>query len=483
MAAANTVHVSIEASADGKALDEFAKSQHEVSKAIKGTETAAKSVEAPIEKAGTAGKKAAGKRGGRGGGGEGMLQLAQTLDDVQYGARGVMNNIPGLAMAFGVPTAAASALSIAVLAVVTAVEQLKKITAEGESEKFLGALTPDEESLARMDRFTAALKAQADEYERLRNSRKLAAEDAKAEAEFEAEKARLNMAGTPEDQTGGIAVIRDFEAGGKQRQAALNAGRDNVGASVGRVNSLDSQYAAQKKIVDDTERRDLLLRQLNAAKAITAERAAHDAAMDAQRYNTSGMALAVPESKYTKGEAARAAADAARIQQEMKGLSMPAVSQPLTGDAEKDFEILRAALAAEKERLAVIKEQRLEAAQKARAEAEALALLERKLSREQELAAIKLQGDIAQGAGAAKALPVLGDAAAPMRADFSAQTQQLAQITQQLGMQRDAGMSALLGGLTEFVTASAAEQAAIRGTVGQIKQAVEALRNKGKGGQ
>lgn len=56
-------------------------------------------------------------RMGKGGGGQGMLQLAQFADDAQYGIRGILNNIPGVAMGFGASAAAAGALSIAVLGI------------------------------------------------------------------------------------------------------------------------------------------------------------------------------------------------------------------------------------------------------------------------------------------------------------------------------------------------------------------------------
>lgn len=48
--------------------------------------------------------------------GQGMLQVAYFMDDVQYGIRGIMNNIPGLVMGFGGGAGLAGAISIAVLA-------------------------------------------------------------------------------------------------------------------------------------------------------------------------------------------------------------------------------------------------------------------------------------------------------------------------------------------------------------------------------
>lgn len=48
--------------------------------------------------------------------GQGALQAAYFFDDLQYGIRGIMNNIPGLVMGFGGGAGLAGAMSIAVLA-------------------------------------------------------------------------------------------------------------------------------------------------------------------------------------------------------------------------------------------------------------------------------------------------------------------------------------------------------------------------------
>ena len=48
--------------------------------------------------------------------GQGALQAAYFFDDLQYGIRGIMNNIPGLVMGFGGGAGLAGAMSLAVLA-------------------------------------------------------------------------------------------------------------------------------------------------------------------------------------------------------------------------------------------------------------------------------------------------------------------------------------------------------------------------------
>jgi hypothetical protein len=55
--------------------------------------------------------------GGMGSRAGGLLQLSQTLDDFQYGIRGVVNNIPGLVQGFGMGAGIAGAAQLAFIAV------------------------------------------------------------------------------------------------------------------------------------------------------------------------------------------------------------------------------------------------------------------------------------------------------------------------------------------------------------------------------
>ena len=47
---------------------------------------------------------------------QGMLQVDYFMDDVQYGIKGILNNIPGLVIGFGGGAGLAGAMSLAVLA-------------------------------------------------------------------------------------------------------------------------------------------------------------------------------------------------------------------------------------------------------------------------------------------------------------------------------------------------------------------------------
>lgn len=60
---------------------------------------------------------AAGRAAGNKNMGQGMLQLSQTFDDLQYGIKGVVNNIPGLVQGFGVSAGIAGGAQLAFIAV------------------------------------------------------------------------------------------------------------------------------------------------------------------------------------------------------------------------------------------------------------------------------------------------------------------------------------------------------------------------------
>jgi len=73
-----------------------------------------------LTKVGDASTKAAGKGGVNG---QGVLQLAYFIDDLQYGMRGIMNNIPGLIQQLGLGAGLAGVAGIAAVAVGTLVEK------------------------------------------------------------------------------------------------------------------------------------------------------------------------------------------------------------------------------------------------------------------------------------------------------------------------------------------------------------------------
>ena len=92
-------------------------SAQEIDKVTKGFKEAERSaefaskemakVEVMMKRTGSAGKSLGG----------GVLQLSQTLDDLQYGIKGIVNNIPGLAMGLGLGAGVAGAAQLAFIAV------------------------------------------------------------------------------------------------------------------------------------------------------------------------------------------------------------------------------------------------------------------------------------------------------------------------------------------------------------------------------
>lgn len=102
--------------------------------------------------------------------GQGLMQLAYFADDAQYGIKGLMNNIPGLAMSLGAGAGLAGGISLAVLA-------------GAHLAPILGDLT------GLTDRYGDALRMMADAQDKVIGKYKLAGEAAEAAA---ASRAALN---------------------------------------------------------------------------------------------------------------------------------------------------------------------------------------------------------------------------------------------------------------------------------------------------
>lgn len=92
---------------------------------------------------------------GMAGFGQGALNAAYFLDDMQYGMRGVMNNIPGLVMSLGGGMGLAGALSIATLAIGYFTGQAGPMKKATEGEK------------SDVERLTEAIKKASDTYNEL----------------------------------------------------------------------------------------------------------------------------------------------------------------------------------------------------------------------------------------------------------------------------------------------------------------------------
>jgi hypothetical protein len=58
----------------------------------------------------------------------GLLAVSQAIDDVQYGFRGIVNNIPGIVMGFGAGAGVAGAFQIAAVAANFLITSLKDVS-------------------------------------------------------------------------------------------------------------------------------------------------------------------------------------------------------------------------------------------------------------------------------------------------------------------------------------------------------------------
>ncbi len=85
--------------------------------------------------------------------GQGMLQVAQFADDMQYGLRGVMNNIPGLLMGLGAGAGLAGVLSLAALAGAQLLPVLKELYTDTDATRIAAV------AKSVQDRFATEIKA------------------------------------------------------------------------------------------------------------------------------------------------------------------------------------------------------------------------------------------------------------------------------------------------------------------------------------
>lgn len=86
--------------------------------------------------------------------GQGALQAAYFFDDLQYGIRGIMNNIPGLVIGFGGGAGLAGAMSLAVLAGAKLYEWMGNT--EAKSKELAKAIEQQNEAIAKSQQVIAS---------------------------------------------------------------------------------------------------------------------------------------------------------------------------------------------------------------------------------------------------------------------------------------------------------------------------------------
>jgi hypothetical protein len=143
---------------------------------------AMRELEKSTKDAGEAAEKATGKPGANG---TGILQLAYFIDDLQYGIRGVMNNIPGLIQSLGLGAGLAGVAGVAAVAVGVLVEKHPEWMKWNEKVKLslaelIDAIKAEEEAVKRQKEEVEKLgKSNSDRIEDL-TKLKIATEDLKA---------------------------------------------------------------------------------------------------------------------------------------------------------------------------------------------------------------------------------------------------------------------------------------------------------------
>lgn len=176
---------------------------------------------------------------------QGLLLLGQALEDAQYGLRGVMNNIPGLVMSFGLGAGAAGVLQIALVAVSQVMNMLKADAEEGVD---WSKMTPSEELEARIQAVTDQLRQQAAALDALSEARDRAVQADKSWLAHQEEMARLT--GQDEDPK---KVSELFEEREKLRESEVAAAEESTAAAQEQAKAVADAAAAQEDRVQRLE--------------------------------------------------------------------------------------------------------------------------------------------------------------------------------------------------------------------------------------
>ncbi len=115
--------------------------------------------------------------------GQGMLQVAYFMDDVQYGIKGILNNIPGLVIGFGGGAGLAGAMSLAVLAGAKLYEWMGNT--EAKSKELAKAIEEEREAFKKLKEEVNEISRQNDNEQILRE----AIDNAKKIADYRKEEA------------------------------------------------------------------------------------------------------------------------------------------------------------------------------------------------------------------------------------------------------------------------------------------------------
>ncbi len=210
---------------------------------------AMRELEKATEDVGKASSQAAGKGGVNG---TGVLQLAYLIDDLQYGVRGVMNNIPILAQSLGLGAGLAGAAGIAAVAIGTLLEKHPEWFKWNEKIKLslaelIDAIKAEEEAVKRQKEEVEKLgKTNSDRVEDLIKL-KNATEDLKAAEDQLAEDRKNRKAVEEADKNAGAIATEELA---KQKDVVKSVITD-AGLQGDLAKNLSASIAQNTPGVDD----------------------------------------------------------------------------------------------------------------------------------------------------------------------------------------------------------------------------------------
>ena len=336
-----------------------------------------------------------------------MLQGSRGVQDfAAAGIPGMVNNVEGLATALGLGASAAGGLTLALVAVEVLMKNWDTWFGEEkvkQAASFWSAMTPDEAQMTRLREANEALENQAKNLERIAEIRKADIQSQREEDAMLAKKAALwkDLTPTPE-QRGDLPALPGTEPetpAMKEAKRKLAEKEAETQAKVGTFQGLDAATEAQRKRVEDMNRVATLPERVKLANYTdSGELAKLDTSFDDSGAPNSPAQMEQAEIIRRR---MKQRADDMRAQLS----AVPGLTDGLTGDPEKDKEALQAKAAQERERLAQLEAQRLQAARDAEAAARAQAQAEQGVTGQQQ---VQAETTAARGFGAIGLPPAPG---------------------------------------------------------------------------
>lgn len=323
---------------------------------------------------------------------QGLLQLGQALEDAEYGLRGVMNNIPGLVMSFGLGAGAAGILQIGLVAVsqvLRLLEGQQKQVQDGAID--WSKLTPEEEVEDKLRKVTEQLNQQAEALNKLAQARRDATT---AEKEYADYLEALNKAKGRDELP--EATMEEYQARTQARKNELaRLPQDQAGLEAQAKAAEEAAQAQARKVADLEKLPGLQKDEADQAEKLQAAR---------NRFSTSfaGSKGMMPPAEIERLQQQirdeQAKLDAIRNQirelPELEGADIPKGAKP-----EQVAEAKKAALQRQKDQAAELQKMAKDARERADAGARSLPEDMERIRREQNLDDIRTEAEVTKEAG------------------------------------------------------------------------------------